>query len=222
MHRAGLRRRLALPWRERRLPVNVDPLESRLSDQAERERLARVFEQGLGTSSATCCRSRRSTDGEETALAQRPLVLPPGADVSDSRRFADGLAVAARFAALGRPRPIATMLIDARSRWKLGRRCPSGAHSSSATVASGNGQRRLARGSASSMARGAAGWRRDGAGIVDRAGDARISRAAPARRVPYLATGQSARGLIRTALCVEPRKASCTSSCRRSSGSKII
>ncbi len=36
-------------WRERRLPVNVDPLDSRLSDQAERERLARIFEQGLGT-----------------------------------------------------------------------------------------------------------------------------------------------------------------------------
>jgi uncharacterized protein (DUF2126 family) len=35
-------------WRERRLPVNVDPLESRLADEAERERLARVFRHGLG------------------------------------------------------------------------------------------------------------------------------------------------------------------------------
>jgi uncharacterized protein (DUF2126 family)/transglutaminase-like putative cysteine protease len=34
-------------WRERRLPVNVDPLQSRLEDAEERERLARVFEQGL-------------------------------------------------------------------------------------------------------------------------------------------------------------------------------
>ena len=34
-------------WRERRLPVNVDPLESRLDDPEERVRLARVFEQGL-------------------------------------------------------------------------------------------------------------------------------------------------------------------------------
>ena len=42
--------------------------------------------------------------------------------------------------------------------------------------------------------------------VVDRAGDSGISRARPARRVPYLATGQSARGLIRTALCVEPRE----------------
>jgi len=35
-------------WRERRLPINVDPLESRLDDAEERRRLARVFEHGLG------------------------------------------------------------------------------------------------------------------------------------------------------------------------------
>ncbi len=35
-------------WRERRLPVNVDPLNSRLDDPMERERLRRVFMQGLG------------------------------------------------------------------------------------------------------------------------------------------------------------------------------
>jgi len=34
-------------WRERRLPVNVDPFQSRLEDPQERARLARVFEQGL-------------------------------------------------------------------------------------------------------------------------------------------------------------------------------
>lgn len=34
-------------WRERRLPVNVDPLESKLDDPLERERLARVFRSGL-------------------------------------------------------------------------------------------------------------------------------------------------------------------------------
>ncbi len=35
-------------WRERRLPVNVDPLKSELNDQEERARLSRIFEQGLG------------------------------------------------------------------------------------------------------------------------------------------------------------------------------
>ena len=34
-------------WRERRLPANVDPLDSRLDDAGERARLARIFEQGL-------------------------------------------------------------------------------------------------------------------------------------------------------------------------------
>ncbi|MHB8736185.1 MAG: transglutaminase family protein, partial [Terriglobales bacterium] len=34
-------------WRERRLPTNVDPLESNLEDPEERARLARVFTQGL-------------------------------------------------------------------------------------------------------------------------------------------------------------------------------
>jgi uncharacterized protein (DUF2126 family) len=34
-------------WRERRLPVNVDPFDSRLEDELERMRLRRVFTQGL-------------------------------------------------------------------------------------------------------------------------------------------------------------------------------
>jgi uncharacterized protein (DUF2126 family)/transglutaminase-like putative cysteine protease len=36
-------------WRERRLPTNVDPLDSRLDEPFERERLTRVFRQGLNT-----------------------------------------------------------------------------------------------------------------------------------------------------------------------------
>ena len=34
-------------WRERRLPVNVDPLKSRLEDEEERARLGKIFHQGL-------------------------------------------------------------------------------------------------------------------------------------------------------------------------------
>src|SRR5262249_30473623 len=34
-------------WRERRLPVNVDPFDSQLEDPLERDRLRRVFENGL-------------------------------------------------------------------------------------------------------------------------------------------------------------------------------
>ena len=35
-------------WKERKLPVNVDPLNSKLEDPIERATLARVFEEGLG------------------------------------------------------------------------------------------------------------------------------------------------------------------------------
>jgi uncharacterized protein (DUF2126 family) len=34
-------------WRERKLPVNVDPFEAKLSDEMERERLSKIFSQGL-------------------------------------------------------------------------------------------------------------------------------------------------------------------------------
>ena len=37
-------------WRERRLPVNVDPFDARLDDELERVRLRRVFTQGLDAS----------------------------------------------------------------------------------------------------------------------------------------------------------------------------
>ncbi|AWI80868.1 IMP dehydrogenase [Parazoarcus communis] len=36
-------------WRERRLPANVDPFDARLDDEMERERLMKVFTQGLAT-----------------------------------------------------------------------------------------------------------------------------------------------------------------------------
>ncbi|HEY4015389.1 MAG TPA: transglutaminase family protein [Polyangiaceae bacterium] len=36
-------------WRERRLPVNTDPHDARLDDEIERARLARIFEQGLAS-----------------------------------------------------------------------------------------------------------------------------------------------------------------------------
>src|ERR1700683_3754390 len=35
-------------WKERRLPVNVNPLDPKLEDPVERKRVARIFEEGLG------------------------------------------------------------------------------------------------------------------------------------------------------------------------------
>ena len=34
-------------WRERTLPLNVDPLKSEVENKEERERIAKVFDQGL-------------------------------------------------------------------------------------------------------------------------------------------------------------------------------
>jgi uncharacterized protein (DUF2126 family)/transglutaminase-like putative cysteine protease len=54
----GVEPRFAIPgyedawyylWRERRLPVNTDPHDSRLEDEIERARLARIFETGLAS-----------------------------------------------------------------------------------------------------------------------------------------------------------------------------
>jgi uncharacterized protein (DUF2126 family)/transglutaminase-like putative cysteine protease len=55
-HRLGCGNKWILPgfedafyylWKERRLPVNVDPLKSNLTNEEDRARLAKVFEQGL-------------------------------------------------------------------------------------------------------------------------------------------------------------------------------
>ena len=54
--RLGVSAEIAIPayedvwhylWKERRLPANVDPLDSKLDNPEERARLAHVFQQGL-------------------------------------------------------------------------------------------------------------------------------------------------------------------------------
>jgi uncharacterized protein (DUF2126 family)/transglutaminase-like putative cysteine protease len=50
-------------WRERRLPANVDPFDSRLADPAERSRLARVFQHGLDRAVGYVLPLARSVDG---------------------------------------------------------------------------------------------------------------------------------------------------------------
>ena len=46
-------------WKEQRLPVNVDPLESNLANPRERKRLAHVFEQGLNKIVGYCLPLKR-------------------------------------------------------------------------------------------------------------------------------------------------------------------
>jgi len=91
----GLDPRFAIPgyedawyylWRERRLPVNVDPFDSRLDDSLERERLRRVFDRGLAKIVGHALPLRRSGSAEgarswETGqwfLRDERLYLLPG------------------------------------------------------------------------------------------------------------------------------------------------
>jgi len=62
-------------WKERRLPSNVDPHKSRLSDPQERERLAKVFEQGLDSVVGHMMPIQRKWDGNKPFWASGPWFM---------------------------------------------------------------------------------------------------------------------------------------------------
>ena len=59
-------------WKERRLPANVDPRKSNLADAEERERLAAVFERGLGRVVGFALPVRVLSTGGETRWESGP------------------------------------------------------------------------------------------------------------------------------------------------------
>ena len=87
-------------WRERRLPVNVDPFDARLDDELERDRLRRVFTQGLDAVVGYALPLRRA-GGRDGRWRHRTVVPAQRAAVSGAGRLADGLPAAARLAAVG-------------------------------------------------------------------------------------------------------------------------
>ena len=110
-------------WRERRLPVNVDPFDARLDDELERARLrARLQRRGSTRSSATRCRSSR--DERRGArwrtgpwfLRDERMYLIPGDSPMGYRLPLDSLPWAAR----GR----SSADRAAATRSPCGRRCP--------------------------------------------------------------------------------------------------
>jgi len=64
-------------WRERRLPVNVDPFLSHLKDPEERARLARIFEQGLDKVVGYALPLTRETYGDVKRWRSGPWFLRP-------------------------------------------------------------------------------------------------------------------------------------------------
>jgi len=68
-------------WRERRLPVNVDPFDSRLGDELERARLRRVFDRGLDAAIGYAMPLKADGGGWRTGpwfLRDERLYLMPG------------------------------------------------------------------------------------------------------------------------------------------------
>ncbi|HEY1785737.1 MAG TPA: transglutaminase family protein [Pirellulales bacterium] len=191
-------------WRERRLPVNVDPLKSRLSDEAERERLARVFEQGLGTVVGHALPLAAVADGEETEwrtgpwhFRQERMFLIPGDSPLGWRLPLDSLPWVAK---ADRQELIVRDPLEARSE------LPQPSQFQQRYVSSTNGQP-VSRVAARQMAQGGP----EGlGGAMEPESSIGLETleypALPHKAGLNLAPGQSARGLVRTALCVEPRE----------------
>ncbi len=65
-------------WREKRLPMNVDPLESNLEDPLERDRLARVFSAGLESVVGHALPLQRHSIGSQPGWTSGPWFLRHG------------------------------------------------------------------------------------------------------------------------------------------------
>ena len=82
-------------WKERRLPINVDPLKSKLENEEERKRLARVFERGLGQVVGYALPIRPVYSDGRRRAGKAAAGSAAGEHVPPARRFADGLPPAA-------------------------------------------------------------------------------------------------------------------------------
>ncbi|MCC6234989.1 MAG: transglutaminase family protein [Verrucomicrobiales bacterium] len=174
-------------WRERRLPTNVDPLQSRLKEEEERARLSRIFEQGLGRIAGHTLPLRRGGSGEGSRWVSGPwffraerMYLIPGDSPMGLRLPLDSLpwVSEADYPYLNPQDPMEPRReLPLRASWVAGR-LPVAAQVKPALIPRPQGM-----GFGSGAIRDAA-----------RGGDT----ARPER-------GESAGGLVRTAVCVEPR-----------------
>jgi uncharacterized protein (DUF2126 family) len=183
-------------WRERRLPVNVDPFDARLDDELERERLRRVFDQGLKTTVgyALPLRTVSYTDGThvwETGrwfLRDERLYLIPGDSPMGYRLPSDSL-------------PWATseereFPIEPDPSGDFARAMP---HRELATP------RLVLRRPEPGVPEARVAARLAMHGNSQQSSEPRAPRGTHDHPDLRLTRGQSARGIVRTALCVEPR-----------------
>ncbi|MEO8483936.1 MAG: transglutaminase family protein [Acidobacteriota bacterium] len=179
-------------WRERKLPTNVDPFDARLDDELERDRLRRVFTQGLDTVVGYALPLAPTPDSETPwrtgpwLLRNERLYLLPGDSPMGLRLPLDSLpwVAADEEPLLFEPDPLM-------ERPPLPRRQPRAAADPQLQVP-------LVR-----TAAAAAATPSSLAEPVTGAAAAKPADAGAPARVP--ARHQSAPWLVRTALCVEPR-----------------
>jgi uncharacterized protein (DUF2126 family)/transglutaminase-like putative cysteine protease len=62
-------------WRERKLPVNVDPLRNKLKDSDQRKRMAKIFEEGLGVVKGYVLPLKRAASDEGAPWVSGPWFL---------------------------------------------------------------------------------------------------------------------------------------------------
>ncbi|MBV9947738.1 MAG: transglutaminase family protein, partial [Myxococcales bacterium] len=200
-------------WRERRLPVNTDPHDSRLTDENERARLARVFEQGLAATVGYALPLYRRHDGKWSSgrwfLRSERMYLVPGDSPMGYRLPLDSLAWVSpeEYPHLYAPDPFAPRepfpQTTVERGWEGPRFSRQGAGSAGGPQASG-----VPGGGAAARAGPGGG---PGAGAGTGAGAAGASAAGPGSRSDLWLEGaparlQSAPGIVRTALCVELRE----------------
>ncbi len=98
-------------WRERRLPVNVDPLQSNLVDGRGTQTSGTCVRAGAGPRRWICPALTAPLQIEpRRVLGKRAMVFPDRTFAADPRRFADGIPAAAGFDAVGVAQPVSLCL----------------------------------------------------------------------------------------------------------------
>jgi len=201
--RLGLDPRFAVPayedvwyylWRERRLPVNVDPFDSRLDDELERARLRRIFDAGLASVVGYALPLRRAEPGVGPTLTGTPWQTGPWFFRDERMYLFPG------DSPMGWRLPLDSLpWASAADRLQEGDRDPYADRPELPAATQLRAQfRRPLRSAAPDATAGGAAFAADAAGGGPGPGGVAVEARAPERFA-------SAAGLTRTALCIEPR-----------------
>ncbi len=190
-------------WRERRLPVNVDPFDSRLEDPMERARLAKVFEQGLDQTIGHVLPVARSADGTRWQtgpwfLRSERCYLIPGDSPIGYRLPLDSQPWTAKgdYPFIHAPDPTRTfpaLLPHAEIRRQFRERDPAGRAAPDAGDEAARQAELALRGAGAAAARDA---------LADAAGDAARD---PLRDAQQREAARASAQITRTSMCAEPR-----------------